>query len=134
MASAADSENGDPGFQIAPMVDVVFVLLLFFMASLGSLVTEKGISVKLPTRAGAGSTLVVIDITAAGEVTVNNQLFGAADDRRLDRMRQWFRGAIEEFGDSDAVVIRPTGEVRQQRVVEVLDAVAASGVTKLSFG
>ena len=32
MGGGGVSEDGDPGFQIAPMVDVVFVLLLFFMA------------------------------------------------------------------------------------------------------
>ena len=35
-------EQGDLGFQIAPMVDVVFVLLLFFMASAGAQVVENG--------------------------------------------------------------------------------------------
>ena len=34
MAGSVGSEDGDVGFQIAPMVDVVFVLLLFFMLCL----------------------------------------------------------------------------------------------------
>ena len=41
MAGSVGSEDGDMGFQIAPMVDVVFVLLLFFMASAGAQIIEK---------------------------------------------------------------------------------------------
>ena len=47
MASAG-SEDGDVGFQIAPMVDVVFVLMLFFMASAGSQVAERELNINLP--------------------------------------------------------------------------------------
>lgn len=134
MAASVQTENGDSGFQIAPMVDVVFVLLLFFMASASSRDSEKEIAVNLPARAGAGHTAIVVAITPGGEVTVNDQPVGAAQDHRLEGLREWFRGAIEEFGDDDPVLIRPAGDVRQQRIIDVLDAVAASGVKKLSFG
>ena len=33
MAANLHSNDGDLGFQVAPMVDVVFVLMLFFLAS-----------------------------------------------------------------------------------------------------
>ena len=49
MAGGGVSEDGDPGFQIAPMVDVVFVLLLFFMASAGSQVIERELNINLPS-------------------------------------------------------------------------------------
>ena len=52
MASSA-SPDGDPGFQIAPMVDVVFVLMLFFMASAGAQIKEKELAVALPGPSGA---------------------------------------------------------------------------------
>jgi len=54
MAGSASSEEGDFGFQIAPMVDVVFVLMLFFMAAAGSQVVEKELNLNLP--AGQGTT------------------------------------------------------------------------------
>ncbi|MEI6494225.1 MAG: biopolymer transporter ExbD, partial [Verrucomicrobiota bacterium] len=41
MAGGGASEDGDIGFQIAPMVDVVFVLLLFFMSCAGQQIIEK---------------------------------------------------------------------------------------------
>ena len=57
MAGSVGSDDGDMGFQIAPMVDVVFVLLLFFMASAGSQIVEKELSINLPSGAGSGSGL-----------------------------------------------------------------------------
>ncbi len=48
MAGSVGSEDGDMGFQIAPMVDVVFVLMLFFMASAGSQIVEKELTINLP--------------------------------------------------------------------------------------
>ena len=52
MAGSVGSEDGDIGFQIAPMVDVVFVLMLFFMASAGQQVVERELSVALPLPSG----------------------------------------------------------------------------------
>ena len=52
MGGSAGSEDGDVGFQIAPMVDVVFVLLLFFMASAGSQVVERELNISLPSGRG----------------------------------------------------------------------------------
>ena len=53
MGGSVGSEDGDIGFQIAPMVDVVFVLMLFFMASAGMQVVEKELSINLPSGATA---------------------------------------------------------------------------------
>ena len=49
MAGVSTAEEGDIGFQIAPMVDVVFVLLLFFMASAGSQIIPKELTINLPS-------------------------------------------------------------------------------------
>jgi biopolymer transport protein ExbD len=141
MASVG-SEDGDVGFQIAPMVDVVFVLMLFFMASAGSQVVERELGINLPsgvskTVAGRAvkppKTPVIIAISAEGNVTLNNQPFGNASDRTLTSMRDWFKKTIEQFGDEDPVVIRPSPDTRHERIMDVLNAVGASGVKNLSF-
>ena len=80
MGGSAGSEDGDAGFQIAPMVDVVFVLLLFFMASAGSQVVERELNISLPSGRGGQSagpppTPVIIDISADGVVSMNNRIF-----------------------------------------------------------
>src|SRR5215217_4923848 len=100
MAGSVGSEDGDMGFQIAPMVDVVFVLLLFFMASAGAQVVEKELSINLPSGSTSSSSVattpIVIDISAEGQVTMNNQVFGNASDKNLTQLKEWL---LSVFGD-----------------------------------
>ena len=134
MAGSVASEDGDTGFQIAPMVDIVFVLMLFFMASAGSLVVEKELNISLPGGPGENrEAIILIDISPEGQVTMNNQPFGTPTDRKLQPLREWLKNAIEQFGGEDPVIIRPNPETRHERIIDVLDAAAAAGVKNLTF-
>jgi biopolymer transport protein ExbD len=138
MGGSVGSEDGDMGFQIAPMVDVVFVLLLFFMASAGAQVVEKELSINLPSGAASGSgvvtTPIVIDISPDGQVTMNNQVFGNPSDKNLTQLKEWLLSIFGEGTSKDPVIIRPANDARQERVVDVLNACAAGKVKNLTFG
>lgn len=132
-------EDSDVGFQIAPMVDVVFVLLLFFMASAGSQLIPKEISVNLPSDQSAQASkvppvVVRIDVHANGLVEVNGKSFDSASSKELPALRGWLKDSIARFGDKDTVVICPEPQTKQGRVIEVLDAASFAGVKKLTFG
>jgi biopolymer transport protein ExbD len=137
--ASINSDEGDVGFQIAPMVDVVFVLMLFFMASAGMQVVEKELGINLPSgrsseKAGdLPRTPIIIDINADGQVQMNSQVYGAPGDKLLNPLRDKLKGLIEQFGDKDPVIIRPTPDTRHERIMDVLNAAAASGVKNLTF-
>jgi biopolymer transport protein ExbD len=139
MGGGGVSEDGDPGFQIAPMVDVVFVLLLFFMASAGSQVIEKELNISLPSGRSASSagavpsTPIIIDILPDGKVQMNNKVYDSPQSRELPELRTWLKEMIAKFGDKDPVILRPDPMTKHDRVMDVLNAASASGVTKLSF-
>ncbi len=139
MGGGGVSEDGDPGFQIAPMVDVVFVLLLFFMASAGSQVIEKELNISLPSGRSASSagalpsTPIIIDILPDGKVQMNNKVYDSPQSRELPELRTWLKETIAKFGDKDPVILRPDPMTKHERVMDVLNAASASGVTKLSF-
>src|SRR3954471_18642829 len=113
MAGSVGSEDGDLGFQIAPMVDVVFVLLLFFMASAGAQVVEKELGINLPSGATTGGptaiTPIIIEITPEGQVSANNTLMGTAGDKNLTQLREFLVSTLGGgFGEGkDPVIIRP---------------------------
>ncbi|MHA3771752.1 ExbD/TolR family protein [Verrucomicrobiota bacterium sgz303538] len=137
MGGSVGSEDGDMGFQIAPMVDVVFVLLLFFMASAGSQIVEKELSIKLPSGRTTNSgdvarPPIIIDIDANGQVSMNNDVYANATDKNLTRLREYLKQMFSEFGD-DPVIIRPSMETRHERIVDVLNACAYGGVKNLTF-
>ena len=137
MGGSAGSEDGDIGFQIAPMVDVVFVLMLFFMACAGAQVKEKELNISLPSGATSSSssqkTPIVIDISPEGQVSMNSQVFGAAADKSLTALKEWLKSSMEQFGGEDPVIIRPASETRHERIIDVLNAAAAAGVKNLTF-
>ena len=135
MAPSADTENGDPGFQIAPMVDVVFVLMLFFMASAGMKMKELELPVHLPSPGLPDrSPPIVIVIDNDGRVSINDRTYGTAADQSLGDLRGWLTGVIAQFGISEPVIIRPASDARHERIMQVLNAASASGVAKITFG
>ena len=139
MGGGGVSEDGDPGFQIAPMVDVVFVLLLFFMASAGSQVIEKELNISLPSGRSASAagavplTPIIIDILPDGKIQMNNKIYDSPQSRELPELRAWLKETIAKFNDKDPVILRPDPMTKHERVMDVLNAASASGVTKLSF-
>ena len=138
MAGSVGSEDGDVGFQLAPMVDVVFVLLLFFMASAGSQVVERELNISLPSgrsgqSVGPPPTPVIIDISADGVVSMNNRVFDTPGSKDMPELRAQLQDNIERFGDKDPVIIRPDDNARQGRIIDVLNSAAAAGVKNLTF-
>ena len=130
-------EDGDFGFQIAPMVDVVFVLLLFFMACAGQNITEGFLTVNLPSGAkGDGTTKVpiVVDIDGVGNVYVNGQSkSGSPTEREIPPLREHLT-AVMAADPEDPVIIRPAPDAKHERLIDVLNACRQAKVKNLSFG
>src|SRR5687767_13248788 len=114
MAGSVGSEDGDVGFQIAPMVDVVFVLLLFFMAMAGTQKTELELSINLPgggkAAEGPPPTPIIIDINQDDSIVVNGKTFDSPSTKNLVQLQGWLTETIKMFGGKDPVIIRPSME------------------------
>ncbi len=136
MAGSVDSSGGEIGFQIAPMVDVVFVIMLFFMANAGMQVSETELGLTLPgdSRGAPGINVPqVISIQSDGNVTLDNRVFDTPDSKNMPQLRQRLRELIDRFPETP-VIIKPEPSVRHERVIDVLNAAAAAGVKNLTFG
>ena len=138
MAGSVGSDDGDIGFQIAPMVDVVFVLMLFFMASAGAQVVERVLNINLPSgetknNNGAPITPIIIDIGPDGSVSINSENYGNPGEKELTRLKEWLKNAVETLGDKDPVIIRPNPDAKHERIVDVLNAAAYARIKNLTF-
>jgi biopolymer transport protein ExbD len=136
MAGSVGSEDGDIGFQIAPMVDVVFVLMLFFMASAGSQIVERELGINLPggaARQGPPPVPVIIEISAEGLVKMNSMSYGTNTDKNLAPLRTKLKELMDAGDGKDPVIISPAPDTRHERVIDVLNAAGASGVKNLTF-
>jgi len=131
--------EGDYGLQIAPMLDVMFVLLLFFMVSMANQKIEMELGINMPSgaahQADKPATPAYLKINAQGTVLFNDSVIADSTDNRLDMLRLQLAENVKNFGaEKTPVIIIPSDRVQHQRVVDVMNAAAAAGVTNLSFG
>jgi len=132
MAGGGGSE-GEFGFQIAPMLDILFVLLLFFMVSAGAQKHEASLTTQLPGGAPGGDVPVQVGIDVDGQVSVSGAPIDSPTDHELPQLVDRLKGVVASNA-KQPVVVTPTRSTRHQRVVDVLNACAAANVKNLAFG
>ena len=91
MRQAPQLPDANPGFQIAPMIDVVFVIMLFFMVMAGAVKVEHELKTTLPGNAETSKETelpdeVTIGISETGEITLNEDPVGASGDKLLENL------------------------------------------------
>jgi biopolymer transport protein ExbD len=138
MAGSVGSDDGDFGFQIAPMVDVVFVLMLFFMACAGVQISEVQLSINLPSEGGTGPSVEkppqIIEINENGQILTNKRQFDSPTSKDLPELTQFLTDYLTQFGPDEPVIIRPARQAKHERIMDVLNAAAKARVKNLSFG
>jgi biopolymer transport protein ExbD len=128
-------------FQIAPMIDVVFLLLIFFIVSSTLEKQEADISFQLPGVAEQSEPLdlpdeQIIEIEPDGQVVVNEYRYDSPTATRLvelTAMLMRFKQAADANKVEAIVTIAPADAVPQQIVVRVMDACARAGIEGVNF-
>ncbi|MDD5260701.1 MAG: biopolymer transporter ExbD [Methylacidiphilales bacterium] len=132
------SEEGEFGLQIAPMLDVMFVLLLFFMVGAGANASKEGeLGIKVPGQAAPSNPVpqeqpIVLSVDAEDNVRFNDQPMGEPGDAKLEKLRAKLKEVTSTFGEQP-VIISPDGQTKHSRLIQVLDACSYAKVKKLSF-
>lgn len=136
-----DDTGGHLGFQIAPMIDVVFVIMLFFMVMAGAVKTERELNTKLPGTVETSEPTdfvdeAVINISDLGEVMLNDEPMDSAANKQMPMLRATLLRAKQ---GSDAaksqlmVTIVSDPEAKYSRTIDVLDALANAQIENVSF-
>jgi biopolymer transport protein ExbD len=129
-------------FQIAPMIDVIFILILFFMCSAGAVKTERHLASSLPGTAATDAPVDIpdeqlIQITSAGQVLLNDREFDAGSKShempQLLATLQRFRQAAVAGKTQAMVTITPQAYANYQRVIDVMNVCAAAHIKNVSF-
>ena len=136
MAGGGGGGEGEFGLQIAPMLDVMFVLLMFFMVMAGQQVKEAELGVSVPGSGQPSTTVktpVSIRVAPDGVVSFNDTPIDQREDREMRRLKERLTNLIEASAEQ-SVIIRPKDGAPYQRVVDVLNACGAARVKNLTFG
>ena len=127
--SAIRTEN--VGFQMTPMIDVVFLLLCFFMTSQLFSQWEAEIEITLPT-AKTGQTPqrlpgeIIVNILRNGDTIVNGRVLGEAElGSMLVRLAGLFPG--------QPVLLRADKTTAYENVISVLDLCRQADIWNISF-
>jgi biopolymer transport protein ExbD len=117
--------------QLAPMIDILLLLLSFFIINYQFSKSETELNVSVPTaQEGAEPERVrgeiIINIVADGSIRVE----GLAVDRQ--QLRDKLSAIAKQF-QNQPVRIRGDGAVPYQRIVEIIDTCQTAGIWNISF-
>jgi biopolymer transport protein ExbD len=116
------------------MLDILFVLLLFFMVCAGSQKHEAALKSDLPGKGAPGRHVPVqVGIDADGQVSIADQPVDSPTDSALPGLVSRLVGVVQA-DDSQPVIVTPSRHTRHQRVIDVMNACAAAKVKNLAFG
>lgn len=117
---------------LTPLIDIVFLLLIFFMVST-TFTKENHLSIDLPEASAEASDAplqaIEVLISASGEYTLNDQ---ALINTQLNTLK---RGLQKLLGDRDSapVIITADAKTPHEAVVRAMDAAGQLGLVNLSI-
>lgn len=126
---------------MTPMIDCVFLLLVFFMVGSTLHKQEADISFQLPGVADQSEPVQIpdeqiIEIYADGSVVLNDLVFDSPTSSALPELIETlkrFKATADANKIESMITIAPAPEVKQQRVVDVLNACAEAKIANVSF-
>lgn len=122
----------EPDVNILPLIDVVFLLLIFFMVTT-TFERESEISITLPeaSREEIKPELDVIEIAIDkdGRVFINER---ELPDAQLDTIRNALSAHVDD-ADRLPVIINADAEATHQSVIRVMDAARQVGLRQITF-
>ena len=123
------------GFQLAPMLDVVFLLLIFFVVTQKIILNEQDLKVKVPTapksteeESRAIDEIIINAREEDGEliITIDREVF--TREKLMAMLKR-----MVAVNPNQPVRIRGDAEMRWQKVADVISTCSQAGVWNVSF-
>jgi biopolymer transport protein ExbD len=120
-----------PGIQLAPLVDVLLLLLIFFLLTWNAARNENELDVKVPKATSAKEKMatmgdVVVNVKNDGNVVVNRRTLSPTE------LNDMLKNLVQLYPEQ-AVVIRGDETGAYKHIVNVLNICSEAGVTNVAF-
>jgi biopolymer transport protein ExbD len=127
--------------QMGPMIDMVFLLLVFFMVSAKPIKQESDVNIGLPGTVAQEEALDIPDeqrikIDPAGQVILNDQPIDSPQSPDLPNLTatlKRFKESADANKSEALVTIDADDQANHQRIVTVLNACAVANITGVTF-
>ena len=121
----------ESAIQLAPMIDIVFLLLIFFLVTWQFSRSEQDSKIQVPTSTqgkeeNRAYREIIVNIRTDGELLVDGTLL--SEDELLQKLR-----AIAAADSKHPVRLRGDGEITYQTLMEVIDICQQAGIWNISF-
>ncbi|MFH1846813.1 MAG: biopolymer transporter ExbD [Candidatus Omnitrophota bacterium] len=130
-SSVNHNSSDRPAIQMAPLIDIIFLLLIFFMSASIFYQLETEINITVPTAAESSDIErspgeIIINIRQDGTVIVNQR------ELTYESLRKMLL-RISELYKGQQVIIRADRQTYHKDVIKVLDLCAGAGIWNVSF-
>ena len=137
------SDEVNLGFQIAPMIDVVFVIMLYFMVMASSVKKEQELKTALPSVASATKSddivppdEITIIVNEDGGVTMNEEDMDSPTDKKLPTLTQnlaRLKIDADSGGRKVLVTVQTEEQAKYERVIDVLNSLTKARIENVTF-
>ncbi len=131
----------DPVLNVSSLIDMVFLLLVFFMATCSLVKSEGDLGIRLPGMVQQAVAVEMpdeqmIEVRSDNRVFLNGRQFGDPTSQALPDLvavLSRYRAASEAARNKALITIAAEDRARHQRVIDVLNACAEAGIESVTF-
>jgi len=137
MNFGSPQEQDETGIELTPLIDVVFLLLIFFMIST-TFTKETTLKINLPEANGADPVVDIksleVQVGAGSEYAIATSQDGVAS-QLINSNRDTLKRALSEYKNQTdlLLIIRADKKATHDAVIKVLDVAQELGLTNITF-
>lgn len=134
-----DTSPPPVGFQLAPMIDIVFLLLIFFLVSYQITEQEKDLTIALPSTSEGSqearvANKIVINLSKDNVITISGKVFNQEELRKtLDQIVKAAELAGKGGADRQPIRIRVDRETKSEALLKLVDEIRQAGIWNIDF-
>jgi biopolymer transport protein ExbD len=131
----------DPELNVSSLIDMVFLLLVYFMATCSLVKSEGDLGIKLPGMVQQAVAVdmpdeQMIEVRADNRVLLNGAQYGDPNSQELPDLvvlLQRYKLSSQAANNKALITVAAEDKARHQRVIDVLNACADAGIENVTF-
>ncbi|MDH4453396.1 MAG: biopolymer transporter ExbD [Verrucomicrobiota bacterium] len=125
----------DPALDISSLIDVSFLLLIYFLVTSTLEPRESDLSMEMPMDSGKASSIQIdplnIRLTAAGQISIADQIM--ADDAQMEAELDRYKQLTDATNKKPLVIVTSDDAAKQQRFIDLMNGLAKVGITTITL-